>query len=186
MRKFFSSFPRAYRLKPVGQREEDALSLLTIGAINRNVLVPYSPGLAYVIASNRSTLPIKSSDFHVERLGALPSLRRGCVWRSCSRKNIWNTRSFSSFSVGPKAERKRFTRYNQGMMNIGLVADSDLAAKHPELIYEVARGTQPGGLNWPDRPRLDPEWRWSPISTTEDTWPDIAGALLGPDEFPSI
>jgi lipopolysaccharide biosynthesis protein len=178
MRKFFSSFPRAYRLKPVRQREEDALSLLTIGAINRNVLVPYSPGLAYVIASNRSTLPIKSSDFHVERLGALPSLwarlRLAFLFK---KKKYLEYEEFSLFSVGPKAERKRFTRYNQGMMNIGLVADSDLAAKHPELIYGWPEELNPAPQS-PDRPASIPVAVVAHIYY-EDTWPDIAGALRG-------
>ena len=44
MRQFFFRFPRAYRLKPVAQREEDALSLLRIGANNQSVLVPFSLG----------------------------------------------------------------------------------------------------------------------------------------------
>ena len=178
MRQFFSSFSRAYRLKPVGQREEDALSLLTIGAINRNVLVPYSPGLAYVIASNRSTLPIKSSDFHVERLGALPSLwarlRLAFLFK---KKKYLEYEEFSLFSVGPKAERKRFTRYNQGMMNIGLVADSDLAAKHPELIYGWPEELSPAPQS-PDRPASIPVAVVAHIYY-EDTWPDIAGALRG-------
>jgi lipopolysaccharide biosynthesis protein len=176
MRQFFSSFSGAYRLKPVGQREEDALSLLTIGAINRNVLVPYSPGLAYVIASNRGALPIKSSDFHVERLGALPSLwarlRLAFLFK---KKKYLEYEEFSLFSVGPKAERKRFTRYNQGMMNIGLVADSDLAAKHPELIYGWPEELS-GAPQSPDRPASIPVAVVAHIYY-EDTWPDIAGAL---------
>ena len=51
MSQFRLRFPRAYRLKPVGQREEAALSLVGIGASNKSVLVPYSPNLEYVVAS---------------------------------------------------------------------------------------------------------------------------------------
>ena len=75
MTQFSFRFPRAYRLKPVGQREEAALSLVGIGASNKSVLVPYSPNLEYVVASRGvGALPIESSDFRVETLGALPTL----------------------------------------------------------------------------------------------------------------
>jgi hypothetical protein len=40
MTQFSFQFPRAYRLKPVGQMEEDALSLVTIGASKQSVLAP--------------------------------------------------------------------------------------------------------------------------------------------------
>ena len=75
MTQFSFRFPRAYRLKPVGQREEDALSLVTIGASKQSVLAPYSPDLEYVVVSRGgAALPIESRDFRVETLGALPSL----------------------------------------------------------------------------------------------------------------
>ena len=74
MTQFSFRFPRAYRLKPVGQREEDALSLVTIGASNKSILVPYSPHLEYVVASRGGgALPIESRDFRVETLGRLRS-----------------------------------------------------------------------------------------------------------------
>jgi lipopolysaccharide biosynthesis protein len=41
---FFFRSPRAYRLRAVAEREEDALSLLMVSASNRNVLAPYSAG----------------------------------------------------------------------------------------------------------------------------------------------
>ena len=72
MRNFPFLFPRAYRLKPVAQREDDALSLLRIGTNNQSVVVPYSPGLHYVVASSgRAALPINGDDFRIETLGAL-------------------------------------------------------------------------------------------------------------------
>ncbi len=87
MSQFSFRFPRAYRLKPVAQREEDALSLVRIGASNQSVLVPYSPGLDYVVASRGgAALPIDSRDFRVETLGACRRYGRGCVWRFSSRK----------------------------------------------------------------------------------------------------
>ena len=73
MIQFSFQFPCAYRLKPVGQREEDALSLVTIGASKQSA-EPYLPNLKYVVASRGgAALPIESRDFRVETLGALPS-----------------------------------------------------------------------------------------------------------------
>src|SRR3984893_5394713 len=75
MSQFSFRLPRAYRLKPVAQREDDAISLLSIGASNKSVLVPFSPGLDYVVVSNEGAeLPINGDDFRVETLGALSSL----------------------------------------------------------------------------------------------------------------
>jgi lipopolysaccharide biosynthesis protein len=171
--------PRAYRLKPVAQREEDVLSLLRIGASNQGVLVPYSPGLNYVVASSgRAALPIESGDFRVETLGALSSLwaRLRLAFFFRKRKYL-KYEEFSLFSAGPKSERKRFTRYNQDGINLGLAADGDLAAKHPELLY-----------GWPAEVGAARQESDRPASATvavvahiyyEDTWPDIAGALRG-------
>ena len=137
MSQFSFRFPRAYRLKPVAQREEDALSLLRIGASRQGVLVPYSPGLNYVVVSSGDVaLPIESGDFRVEALGAFSSLwARLRLAFFFKKKKYLKYDEFSLFSAGPKAERKRFTRYNQDRMNIGVVVDGDLVAKHPELIY---------------------------------------------------
>jgi lipopolysaccharide biosynthesis protein len=176
---FSFRFPRAYRLKPVAQREEGALSLLTVGASNRNVLVPYSAGLDYVVTSSRrATLPIESGDFRVETLGALSSLwarlRLALLFK---KRKYLKYEEFSLFSVGPKTERQRFTRYNRDTMNIGVAADTDLIAKHPELLYgwpaEVSPARQAS-----DRPADAPAAVVAHIYY-EDTWPDIAGALRG-------
>jgi Rhamnan synthesis protein F len=179
MSQFSLRLPRAYRLKPVAQREDDALSLLRIGASNKSVLVPFSPGLDYVIASSGGAeLPINGDDFRVEMLGALPSLwarlRLAFLFK---KKKYLKYDEFSLFSVGPKFERKRFTKYNQGTMNIGVVADSDLAAKHPELLYGWPAEVSPA-------PRvMDRSGRIGVAVVAhiyyEDTWPDIAGALRG-------
>ena len=75
MRPFFFNHPRAYRLKPIARREGDTLSLIRIAASNRNILVPYSPGLEYIVASSGgAALPIWSADFRVDALGAWQSL----------------------------------------------------------------------------------------------------------------
>ena len=179
MSQFSFRLPRAYRLKPVAQREDDALSLLRIGASNKSVLVPFSPGLDYVIASKAGAeLPIRGDDFRVEMLGALPSLwaqlRLALLFK---KKKYLKYDEFSLFSVGPKFERKRFTKYNQGTMNIGVVADSDLAARHPELLYGWPAEVSPA-------PRVIDRSGGVPVAVVahiyyEDTWPDIAGALRG-------
>jgi lipopolysaccharide biosynthesis protein len=179
MRRFSLRFPRAYRLKPVAIKEEDSLSLLRVGACNQSGLVPNSPGLDYVVASTRgAALPIRSDDFRVEKLGVLPSfwarLRLALLFKE---KKSLKYDEFSLFSVGPKAERKRFTRYNQGTMDIGVVIDADLAAKHPELLY---------GWQEVDSPPPQPANRPAGVRVAvvahvyyDDTWPDIAGALRG-------
>jgi lipopolysaccharide biosynthesis protein len=179
MRQFPFQFPRAYRLKPVARREDDALSLLRIGASDQSVLVPYSAGLQYVVASSGvAPLPIKSGDFRVETLGVLPSLwarlRLAFFFR---KKKCLKYDEFSLFSVGPKAERKRFTRFNQDTTNIGVIADGDLLARHPELLHgwpaEASRAPQPTDRPGPNRLAVVAHIYYA------DTWPDIAGALRG-------
>jgi lipopolysaccharide biosynthesis protein len=171
------SFSRAYRLKPVAQREEDALSLLRIGASRQGVLVPYSPGLNYVaVSSGDVALPIESGDFRVEALDAFSSLwarlRLAFLFK---KKKYLKYGEFSLFSTGPTFERKRFTRYNQGGINLGLAVEGDLAAKHPELIYGWPAEVGPA-CQVADRPESAPVAVVAHIYY-EDTWPDIAGAL---------
>jgi hypothetical protein len=170
-------FPRAYRLKPVGHREEDALSQLRIGASNQSVLVPFSPGLDYIVVPSRgAALPIESGDFRVETLGVLPSLwARVRLAFFVKKKKYLKYPEFSLFSTGPKAERKLFTRFNQDTMNIGVVADGDFVARHPELLYgwPAEVGTPPQAVDCPERIAV------AVVAHVyyEDTWPDIAGAL---------
>ena len=179
MRQSRFRLPRAYRLKPVGQREDDALSQLRIGASEQSVLVPFSPGLGYIVAPAKSAaLPIESADFRVERLGVLPSLwARARLMTFFKKKKYLKYAEFSLYSVGPKAERKRFTKFNQDTMNIGVVVDGDLVARHPELLQ-----------GWPAKvearaPAPDPPQSAAVAVVVhiyyEDTWPDIAGALRG-------
>jgi lipopolysaccharide biosynthesis protein len=179
MTQFSFRFPRAYRLKPVGQREEAALSLVGIGASNKSVLVPYSPNLEYVVASRRvGALPIESRDFRVETLGALPTLwARLRLAFFFKKRKFLKFDEFSLFSAGPKTERRRFTRYNRDMRNIGIEFHSELVGKHPEIVYGwPAEATSPSQLtNCPAD---------APVAVVahiyyEDTWSDIAGALRG-------
>ena len=171
-------FPRAYRLKSVCQREEDALTLITIGASNQSVLVPFSPGLDYVVVSSGSVaLSIESRDFRVETLGTLLSLwaRLRLAFFFKKRKYL-KYKEFSLFSVGRKTERQRFSRYNRDMTNIGATVDSDLAAKHPELLYGWPGEVGPAQVT--DRPAVVPVAVVAHIYY-EDTWSDIAGSLRG-------
>jgi lipopolysaccharide biosynthesis protein len=179
MRKSQFAFPRAYRLKPIARREghNAALSLLQIGASNQGVLVPYSPKLDYIVSSSAGgVLPITSTDFRVETLGILPSLWARLRLAVFFKKNKYlKYEQFSVFSAGQKAERKLFTRYQRDTMNIGVGIDSDLVAKHPELLY-----------GWRDELGSTPQDTDHPAIASmavvahiyyEDTWPDIAGAL---------
>jgi lipopolysaccharide biosynthesis protein len=180
MPKLKFAFPRAYRLRPIARRQGDDLpiSLLQIGASNQGVLVPYSPKLDYVVSSASGFLPIKSPDFRVETLGALPSLWARLRLAFFFKKNKYlKYEQFSVFSAGEKAERKRFTRYQRDTMNIGVGIDSDLVAKHPELLY-----------GWPavlgPAPQVTDRSASVQMAVVahiyyEDTWPDIAGALMG-------
>ena len=179
MGQFFLRFPRAYRLRPVGQREDGALSQLRIGANNRSVLVPFSEGLDYIVAPNGGgSLPIRSGDFRVETLGAASSLwARLRLMAFLKKKKYLQYDDFALFSVGPKAERKRFTAFNQDSLNIGVLADGDLVARHPELLHgwpvEADTPSQPAGGHGRAEAAVVVHIYY------EDTWPDIAGALRG-------
>jgi hypothetical protein len=179
MSQFHLRFPRAYRLKPVGQREENALSIVRIGTSNKSILVPYSPNLEYIVASRGAgTLLIGSPDFRVETLGALLSLwARLRLAFLVKKRKFLEFDEFYLFSAGRKTERRRFTRYNRDMRNIGIEFDSQLVRSHPELVYgwpvEVASPSQV--TNGPaDVPAAVVAHIYY-----EDTWPDIAGALQG-------
>jgi hypothetical protein len=178
MSQFSFRVPQAYRLKPVGQRAEDALSLVTIGAGDESVLVPFSPALDYiVVAKGTAALSIESRDFRFETLGMLPSLwARLRLALFFKKRKYLKYKEFSLFSVGRKSERQRFTRYNRDTMNIGVTVDSDLAAKHPELLYGWPAEEGPAQLT--DRPAVVPVAVVAHVYY-EDTWSDIAGALQG-------
>ena len=179
MRQPFFRLPRAYRLKPVGEREDDALSQLRIGESCQSVLVPFSPGLDYVVASSAGqALPIESCDFHVETLGPLASLwARLRLMAFFKKKKYLRYQEFSLFSVGPKAERKRFTGFNQDTRNIGVVVDGDLVANHPSF-STVGRRRRPRRLR---RPTVEAasRRRSSSISTMRTPGPISPGALRG-------
>jgi hypothetical protein len=172
-------FKRAYRLTPDRGPRDDVVSQLRIdGAVSSTtVLLPYSVGLDYVVLpTGAADVAITGKDFRAERLGLLPSLwarlRLALLFR---KKKYLKYDEFSVFSVGPKPQRKRFTRFNQDTMNVGVVIDGELAAKHPELLF-----------GWQDhrgsRSRTVDHSGPNAIAIVvhiyyEDTWRDISGAL---------
>jgi hypothetical protein len=172
-------FHRAYRLTPDRGPAVDVVSQLRIdsAASSQTVLLPYSVALGYVVVPTGETdVAITSKDFCAERLGLLSSLwarlRLALLFK---RKKYLKYDEFSLFSVGPKPERKHFTRFNQDTMNIGVVIDGDLVANHPELLY----GWQGHSCA---RSRMVNHSGPNSVAIVvhiyyEDTWQDISGAL---------
>ena len=174
-----SFFRRAYRLRPLEPRADDHIAKLRIEGPSaaRNVLLPYSIGLGYfAIPATAGGLSIETRDFGVETLGALTSLwlrlRLALLFK---KKKYLTFEDLSVFSYGPKRERKRFTSFNQHTFNIGVILDSDLVERHPELLY-----------GWGDsRPSRSAPWQASagaPLAVVahvyyEETWRDLSGAL---------
>ena len=124
MRQFFSSFPRGYRLKPVGQREEDALSLLTIEvrATETFSCLIHQVSLTSLASEPRGALHrSRAATFTSRMLGALPSLLGAAAFSVLvPEKEISGIRGV--FPVPQSAQKRNVstsTRYNQGMMNIG-------------------------------------------------------------------
>jgi Rhamnan synthesis protein F len=170
---------RAYRLTPDRGPRDDVVSQLRIdgAASSTTVLLPYSVGLDYIVVpTGTSEVAIAGEDFRAERIGLLPSLwarlRLALLFK---KKKYLKYGEFSLFSVGPKPERKHFTRFNQDTMNVGVVIDGELAAKHPELLF-----------GWEDhrasRSRTADHSGLNVIAVVvhiyyEDTWKDISGAL---------
>ena len=177
---FRSLFRRAYRLRPLEPRAQDHIAQVRVGGPNAgaNLLLPYSAGLGYLlIPADASKLAIAAQDFRVERLDAATSLwarlRLGLLFK---KKKYLTFEDFSIFSYGPKAERKRFSTFNQHMFNIGVSLDGDLVAAHPELIE---------GWGEVEAPARTSRLRDIAIVAHvyyEDSWPDIAGALSHVEE----
>lgn len=90
-------------------------------------------GICRCVSRGRA-LPIESREFRVETLGPLPTL-----WARLRLAFLFKKRKFLKFdefylfSVGPKTERRRFTRYNRDMRNIGIEFDSELVASTRRL-----------------------------------------------------
>ncbi len=179
MRIFPFNFRRAYRLTPIGRRDDDAVSQLLIRseAGEQAVLVPHSPGLGYFVApTGGAALSIESAEFCTERLGLFMSLWvRLRLLLLFKEKKYLEYQEFSLFSFGPRPQRKRFTHFTQDMSSIGAGLDGDLIAAHPELL-----------TGWPadETGAANRSHVSGPRSVAivvhvyyEDTWPDIAGAL---------
>ena len=181
MRNFRFSFRRSYRLTPIGRKEDNAVSQLRISADGREEIVfaPYAPGLGYFVAPSAGAEPsIATDDFRVERLGVALSLwvrlRLALLFK---KKKYLKYDSFCFFSFGRRAERKRFTGFNQHMFNLGAALDGALIAQHPELISgwsakqsdKQQRATSAG----PNRAAIVVHIYY------DDAWTDIAGVLAG-------
>jgi lipopolysaccharide biosynthesis protein len=174
-----SIFRRAYRLRPNRGADDNHISRLRIGGVapGQLVLLPYSPGLGYFIVPTGATVRvIESEDFRAERLGVLRSLwvrlRLNLLFK---KKKYLQFEEFSLFSCGVKPQRKRFTRFNQHLFNVGVALEGDLVTRHPELLTGWAA--------------VEPAARAAPIASApnraaivahifyEDTWMDIAEVL---------
>jgi hypothetical protein len=172
-------FKRAYRLTPDRGARDDVVSQLRIDgtASSTTVLLPYSVGLDYLVVPTGATdVAITGKDFRADRLGLLPSLwarlRLALLFK---KKKYLKYDEFSLFSVGPKQERKRFTRFNQDTMNVGVVIDGELVAKHPELLsgWQDHRGSRSQMVDHPGPNAIGIVVH----IYYEDTWHDISGAL---------
>ncbi|HTR14689.1 MAG TPA: rhamnan synthesis F family protein [Roseiarcus sp.] len=177
MSKFPISPCRAYRLRSLGLKEDDAVSHLRIGCDPvQNVVLPHAKGLGYlVVPATETTLAIETRDFGVEKLGILASvwarIRLALLFK---KKKYLRFNGFSLFSVGPKRERKRFTSFTQHMVSVGLAVDGDLFAKIPQLVDGWAEDEAPAQENshrGGNRVAIVAHVYY------EDTWPDIAGVL---------
>jgi len=177
MSKLPFSIGRAYRLRSLGLRDEDAISRLRIGCDpTQNVVLPDTKGLGYVVvpAGNKS-LSIDARKFRVEKLGILGStwarLRLAFLFK---KKKYLKFDEFALFSVGPKRERKKFTSFTQHMVSVGLAVDGDLFAKIPQLVDGWADDEAP-----PEGDSHRGGKRAAIVAHVfyEDTWPDIAGVL---------
>jgi Rhamnan synthesis protein F len=129
---------RAYRLSPIGAQTDESIAHLRIGAPggSQTLLLPCAIGLDYlVVPTSGKVVLIEASRFRLEKLGVLTSLwvrlRLALLFKE---KKYLEFDGFSIFSVGPKPLRKRFTTFNQHMLNIGVSLDGDLIAAHPELL----------------------------------------------------
>jgi GT2 family glycosyltransferase len=180
MRIFPFNFHRAYRLTPIGRREDDAVSQIRIrgDARDQTVLVPYSLGLGYfVVPTEGAVRSIANDSFRVQRLDFLLSLwvrlRLALLFK---KKKYLKYDEFSLFSFGPKPERKRFTTFNQHMFNLGVSLDGALIAQHPELL---------SGWSAKESNRRASAVRAGLNDAAivvhiyyDDTWVDIAGVLM--------
>ena len=169
--------PRAWRLAPSRAHAQDVVSKLVVhgAASDQTVLVPYSPGLEYVVVATEGEVRSVGTegDFRVEPMGALATVwARARLALFFKKKKYLRFKEFSLYSRGPKPERKRFTTFNQHMFNTGVALDGDLVTSHPELLQ-----------GWPEiePPAVRP---LGPVKTAivahvyyEETWPDFAEVL---------
>ncbi len=170
---------RVIRLRSNRRKPDDAVSLVRIevGQVRRNLLLPHSAGLDYVVLpTSASDVSIETEDFAAQKLDLATSLwlrlRLALLFKKKKRLRF---EGVSVFSVGPKPERKRFTTFNQDMAKIGAPLDGDLISAHPELIGGWAAEQANGG----GEPRPAGANATAIVGHIyyEETWPDLAGVL---------
>ncbi len=170
-------FPRAWRLEPAYEGEDDVLALVRVQSSDAEqaVLLPRVKNLTYFIVAPRGDqLSIQTDgDFRVAGLGAPLSLKARLRLAFIRKKKKYlEFPAFSVFSTGPKYKRKRFTGFNQHMASIGLGVDGALLASRPELL-----------AGWPaiDAPVTRPAGPAKAAIVVhiyyEDTWPDFAEVM---------
>ncbi|MBV9287016.1 MAG: hypothetical protein JO288_04200 [Hyphomicrobiales bacterium] len=133
-------FRRAISLRPIRQDAADGDSS-QIGVegprARQTVLLPYASGLGYFVVPTAGS-PVKidgGGDFRTETLDLLTSLWVRLRLRLLFKKKKYlKFDEFSLFCYGPKPDRKRFTTFNQHLLNTGAAVDGELLARHPELL----------------------------------------------------
>jgi hypothetical protein len=173
-------FRHAYRLRPNREHTaDDDCSLLTIEGprTRQRLLLPYVRNLGYFVVTTAGAPVVidAGADFRVEPLDFLTSfwvqLRLQVLFK---KKKYLKFEEFSLFSHGPKPQRKRFTSFNQHMLNTGAAVDGELLTRHPELL-----------TGWPAfEPTRNRISRGSESAAAvaayvyyEDTWADMSAAL---------
>ena len=173
-------FPRAYRLRPGLEdvADDDSSQLRVEGPRARQtVVVPYAKRLGYFVVPTAGS-PVKidaGGDFRIETLDLLTSLWVRLRLRLLFKKKKYlKFEEFSLFSYGRKHQRKRFTTFNQHLLNTGAALDGELLARHPELLTGWP-ASQPVRTGLSQRSRN--EAAVAAHVFYEDTWADIAAAL---------
>jgi hypothetical protein len=177
MSKFRISLERATRLTPSHGALENHVSQIRIrgASTSQIVLLPYSQGLGYfIIPTGGPTRSIEGDDFRAERLGLLLTLwvrlRLALLFK---KKKYLRFQEFTLFCYGVKAERKRFTTFNQHMFNTGVALDGRLVTTHPELL----QGWSPIESARPPALASTPAAAIVAHVYYDDTWPEIANVL---------
>lgn len=180
MRRFRSFLPRAYRLRALANPPQDHISQLRIKGSTtvKTLLLPCAVGLGYfaIARTTAGALLVETEDFRAEPVSPATALwlrlRLSLLFKKKKRLEF---AEFAVFSYGPRRARKRFTTFNQHMLNIGVALDGDLINAHPELLDgwedEAAAPRARIGSTGPIRLAIVVHIFY------EETWGDLAGVL---------